>query len=240
MRSWRLAAPSPVVRRLTLLALLIGAAALWSCYPGEITNIEELDVVATIPNKDSNFATMRFYAMPDSVKAIDSRERKDGDDTGLDPALERLMLDLVAANMDSLGYSRVTEAGAPDSANAYVGVSVILSNGYVIGSSYPWYGYWGCCYGGYPPYWGPGWGPWYPPYTTVGSFEVGTVLIEMIDRRLSDAAIEDSLLVMGWYAGINGLAGSSQQTTSERITTTINQAFEQSPYLATGDKAGGN
>jgi hypothetical protein len=34
MRSWRLAAPSPVVRRLTLLALLIGAAALWSCYPG--------------------------------------------------------------------------------------------------------------------------------------------------------------------------------------------------------------
>lgn len=236
MRSWRLTPPSPLVRRLMLLALVAGALALWSCYPGEITSVEELDIVATIRNQDSDFATMLTYHMPDSVVAIDTRDGQADGDTGLDPQLQELMLALVDSNLADLGYTRL-DTTRVDEANAVVTVSVIISNGYVMGSTWPWWGYWGWnpWYPGWG--WGPGWGPGYPPVTTVGTFDIGTVLIDMVDVRLTNAAPDDSTLVVGWYAGINGLASSNSN--SSRVTRGMNQAFTQSPYLATGSQAGG-
>jgi len=214
----------------TLLAfafVAIPLLTLLSCYPGEISNIEELDTVGTIYDPNVKFWTFSSYAMPDSVVAIDNRESS-GDEPPLSPVFQALLLSTVASNMTALGYTRVFPDTNPQ-ADPDVGVTVaiMISDQFVASIGYPWGGYWGW-YGGWPGY-GPGYGIGYPPTGAVYSYETGTVVVDMID--LENSTPSDSLVDAIWQGGINGLASSKQSVNEDRIIRGVNQAFEQSPYL---------
>lgn len=110
---------------------------------------------------------------------------------------------------------------------------------------YPGYGWWG------------GWWGWYGSYATGGSssyyyypgypggcywcygggyygtvtYEVGTVLVDMVDLRqilIDGVAPED--VEHSWVAVMRGLLGY-RTSTEERVVSGIQQAFKQSPYL---------
>jgi len=209
----------------TLLALAFLALplVLMSCYPGEITNIEELDTVGTLYNPNVQYSRFYNYFMPDSVSVTD--ERSNPGESTLPPGLADDMLNTVASRLASLGYMPV---GTVAEADVGVAVGVILSDEYFLSVGYPWWGYWG----GYYPGW-PGWG-YYPPVTTAYRYETGTVLIDMLDFTSTNT---DTVNVV-WQAGLNGLASSKSTVNSNRILSGINQAFDQSSYLKSAGPGG--
>jgi hypothetical protein len=123
-----------------------------------------------------------------------------------------------------LGYDRVTDTltTKPD-----VGVLVsAVSTTYVGYYYYDWYYYWGW-YPYWPPYYGSGYSYYYP-WATTYNYQVGTVIVTMIDLK-SNAAIQTDSVSVVWMGAINGLVeGSNIQT---RIKNGIDQMFIQSPYL---------
>lgn len=196
-----------------ILALLF--AGLWSCYPDNgLNSVGDYDVVVTTYNKEVDFSKIITYAMPDSVFEMEGSEERT---TRYDP----LVLQLVEKNLEDYGYTREM---SPDTVNVNYDVIVLVraiktKNYTVSGGYWPGGGY----YPGYPGY--PGWG-WYYPYYQVSTFVTGTYLIDMI---YPDYNKED--LVGVWSAGLNGLVSSSAAGQENRITTRVNKAFEQSPYL---------
>ncbi len=141
----------------------------------------------------------------------------------------------VAERMAQLGYVRVTipdPPGAlpPDSTpDVVVLVTTIgANNQYYVW--YPAYGYWGYWpgwgyWGGYPGY---GWG--YPGYWATGSYQTGTVFMDMIDPNKPVGDVEPPELPVVWTGALNGVLGSSAGAAT-RLTDGINRAFDQSPYL---------
>jgi len=83
---------------------------------------------------------------------------------------------------------------------------------------YYWYDYW-CWY--YPYYCGWGWGWGYP---SVSSYTTGTLLMTLVAD--GDDYVEPFRV---WSAAANGLLSGAYNT--DRVLKTIDQAFEQSPYL---------
>ena len=89
----------------------------------------------------------------------------------------------------------------------------------------------------YPGY--PGWGWWYPPCFGCGgywpptfvsySWNTGTVVMTLFDGETVGDGNED--VEAAWIGGLNGVLSSSANGAS-RITTGIDQAFTQSPYLS--------
>ena len=135
-------------------------------------------------------------------------------------------------NFDARGYERITDTTLPEP-DVMVVVTAIKIKNYQVYGGYPWYPYWGWGWGwykstnyyGYPGY---GWGyPYYPSYVT--SYETGTVVWDMFDPDNVDE--EEEIIYVEWTGAINGVLGSSVSSTEDRITTGINQAFVQSPYI---------
>ncbi len=83
---------------------------------------------------------------------------------------------------------------------------------------YYWYDYW-CWY--YPYYCGWGWGWGYP---SVSSYTTGTLLMTLVAD--GDDYVEPFRV---WSSAANGLLSGAYNT--DRVLKTIDQAFEQSPYL---------
>lgn len=204
--------------KLSSAVLVIGmAAALYSCYPEESTSVGDLDIVITKYDTSYIFKNNMTYIMPDTVIEINS----DDASAGINASNQALILNQVAANLNQLGYTRVfdTLTQKPDVAVLLNG----LSSTYWGTVWYDWWGYWG-----YYPYWPPYYGGYYPYYPYGGvtySYEVGTLLMQMIDFRTSK---NDSLNIV-WIGAVNGVLEGSNQTT--RLKNGIDQAFEQSPYL---------
>jgi hypothetical protein len=95
-------------------------------------------------------------------------------------------------------------------------------------SVYYWYPYPGYGWGwGYPGY---GWGypGYYPPVPYYSSYTTGTLRMEMFNPNDIRVVKGDTINPVYWTAGINGILSSN---TTTRITSTIDQAFKQSPYL---------
>src|SRR5262245_28357013 len=202
-----------------LMALVIMMLA--GCYPGEVNSVAELDLVTTLYDKDANFGALRTYALVDSiVHFCDNPELDQNCPTELTRRYDAQILSEVKQQLESDGF---TEAASPQQANVLVVVAATATDNY----GYAYYGwYWDYWYG-YPP----GYGWYYPGYAVPYEFTTGTIFIGMIDPTKADSA--NKRLGSVWLAAINGLLGEggSPQT---RITTTISQAFRQSPYLAAG------
>ena len=165
--------------------------------------------------------------MPDSVVAIVPPEsvatalpfNHDYDD---------LILNGVAEHLAALGYTRLPTFdpdNPPDVVVTIRGIAVRNTDIYV---SYPWWGYWGwygwpCCYG-------PGWGVGYPIVTAV-EYDVGTIVVDMWDRRRTDESQTEGRVPAIWVAALRGLLTDSPADAPFRIDQAIDRAFAQSPYL---------
>lgn len=210
-----------------VLAVMLVALAVASCYPGDVTSVQQLDTVVTQYNTEYDFSKNMTWAMPDEVIhpcEIPELEPPSGC-IDLSHDYDDLMLSLVANNMNSLGYTRipwdqVTSENRPD-------VALVL---WAIGTNnwQAWVGWW--------PGWGwgaPGWGWWYPPTISVTNYQTGSVHVEMVDGNLEPPDGSEGL-VIEWVGTLNGLLSSSSNT-SQRLTDGINQMFTQSQYLRIGN-----
>lgn len=228
MRSWSdrnrtFAASAPVV------AAFVFVLALGACYPGDISSVEETDVVITIRG-DGDFSAFSTYAMPDTV--VDVCEN--ADDPECDNALEvdhsydSQILGQVAARMQGYGYQRIpiAEIDPTDLPDVILIVSVSATERTSATVWYPWWGW-----GGWWPGWGPGWGPGYPA-VSVTRWNQGTLQITMIDPEDTDPDRE--IFNVQWDATLSGvLSKSNNPIDTNRIDRGIQQAFDQSPYLDT-------
>jgi len=201
-------------------ALLTILLMMWSCYPYSTTNVDDYDVVVTTFDKDVNFSSFKTFSMPDSVVKLKG-------DIEVSDDYDALMLLLVRQNMENLDYTYIeydTTAPKPDVIMA-VGVVATKTTTISGGWGYPGWG-WGGGWWGYPGY---GW--YYPPYYQVSSYSTGTVFVQMADPDEADP--DEETIPVYWFARMNGLLRSSDSATESVIKKTINQAFEQSPYLGT-------
>jgi hypothetical protein len=205
---------------ITTLAMMVVLAG---CYPDESASVDELDIVLTNYDSTYNFGEITAYVMPDTVIAILDPDNPDNN-FEYKHTYDNVILSELDKQFGLLDYDRVTDTltTKPD-----VGVLVsAVSTTYVGYYYYDWYYYWGW-YPYWPPYYGSGYSYYYP-WATTYNYQVGTVIVTMIDLK-SNAAIQTDSVSVVWMGAINGLVeGSNIQT---RIKNGIDQMFIQSPYL---------
>jgi len=184
-----------------------------SCYPGEISNIGETDLVITGARPEYGF-TKKTYFMPDTVFYIQADSL--APDT-FDHAFDDDILTSVRSGLSGYGFSPVA---TPEAADVLVLNAIAINVNVSVWTWYPGYypPYWGCCYGGYP---------WWP-VTGATTWQSGTVVTLMQDPSLEVEGSDDGNV---WSGAMNGLAEGNESTARTRITGGIAQAFEQSPYL---------
>ena len=219
------------ITRLLLFAMIGMVLAVYACYPGGATDVSDFDLVITLYDENFDYSsigdpTLKTYAMPDSVV-----EFPDSTQT-INPTTEQLILQTVADNMANYGYTRIINPDTlvADSIPDVVVLCRALTQDFAAFTSYPWWGYWGGWYGGwYPPY--PGWGWGYPGYWGGGSYESGTLFMDMIDPNAPAQPVEPPEIPVVWTGAINGVLSGSSASTATRLTDGIIRAFDQSPYL---------
>jgi hypothetical protein len=188
----------------------LGLAAGLSCTPGSEITASESDIVATTHDKTFDFGAVTTYALADTIVHLTD----DGSDSPLiSRDFDDLVLSQVASRLDKLGWTSVVDPGTAD-------VVVVISATATANFSY-YYSYWGWYYPGYCPgcYWG------YP--TATYSYTTGTLLIQMFHPENTDTKVGGL-----WIAALNGVLDDSAANKQTRLTQGINQAFDQSPYLA--------
>ena len=199
---------------------------LMSCYPGEVTDIQQLDVVVTSHDDTVSFSSFVTYALLDSVVHIDLEDN--ANDSLLRRDNDALILARVRAGIEGMGYVEELDPlnNTPD-VLLLVGALAVTKDAYFSYGWWPWFGWgyspdWGCC--------GPGYGweyPWGPARTV--RYAVGTLLITMMDPSRPDDRVDTAPVL--WVAAINGLLEGSTSDIVTRTTNSIDQAFDQSPYL---------
>jgi len=214
----------------TLLASLLFLSAC-NLYPDDDARVDEYDAVITYYDRTIDFGTFKTYAIVDSVRQISFSQ--DGPDDREPVRNSQYIIDLINSNMQARNYDKVEN---PADADLIINAGALtVSNMVISGGGYPgyWWGYPGGWYGaGY--WWGyPGYGYYYPwyPITYVTEYEVGTLLIELIDQKNFNPDVSDQFTVR-WNAAVRGVVGITDNADiRNRLRIDINQAFEQSPYL---------
>lgn len=205
----------------SFLGLLL-ACCFQACSPEGATETEELDVVYTNHNPGFDFTAKSTYALPDEVISI-SDGGVPGDSDGpefLPPQLANPILATLRSNMNALGYREVAESAGPD----LILLPSMLQTTEVY-YYYDWW-YWNWYYPGYAP----GWGWYYPGYypPTVTAVRSGSIFVQMTSPKDISPSNE---IAVNWIAIVNGLLEGETGGAANRIDRTLNQAFDQSPYL---------
>ena len=210
-----------------ILAALGLVLAVGACYPGDgPTNVQDVDVVLTLYDQTVNFGSFQTFSMPDSVVHVTGSI---GDDIITLPRTnDELILGLVANNMTAAGYTREMDPEV-NGADLIMLVGAIATEQTEYWVYQDWWSYWGWYpgwgYGGYPGY-GAGYGWYYPPtYVGSTSFEQASIVLTLIDPTKGDG---DAVPVV-WSGVIRGLLNYGGE--AARITSAVNKAFTQSPYL---------
>lgn len=203
--------------------------SLSGCYPEGPEFVEELDIVYTDFDPDFNFEAQNTYAIPDSIVLI--REQNftptNGEDLPdfVEAEFGNQILDHIRQNMNAIGWTEVEEA---EDADVLLLVTATTSTNvtYHYDPRYwDWYGPGVFPGGGFA---GGGW--FYPGFSPVvrSDFRTGTLMIQLADP--TEPGVNNNVPVE-WIAVINGLLEGSRTNLQNRIETTIDQAFAQSPYL---------
>ena len=208
-----------------LLGILLG---LNGCYPNGAEEIEDYDLVATTYDQNFNFANVKTYYIIDSLVNITEPGSQASGQAGLTRTQNRLIIDQVIANLNNLGYTRITTLNPSVKPDVLVNTAAWSATNTNYYYDY-WMDYWDW-WGGWDP-WYPSYGPGYYPYATVSrvSYSTGTVIIEMSNPNAPTSA--NSRFPMVWTASLNGLLSGSNVTDQARVISAIAQAFQQSPYL---------
>ncbi|MFZ4521788.1 MAG: DUF4136 domain-containing protein [Bacteroidales bacterium] len=196
-----------------LILLCLGAGLiLASCskYPPSSDRLLEDLAVYTKYDETVDFTTFKTYYMSDSIVKI-----SDKDSGLLYNSQVQSITARIAKNMNSLGYTRTTNAKTTD---LYLAVSYIVNVN--VSVYYPGW-YWG--YPGYypPDYWGSGgyYYPYYPTYVT--SYSAGTLLMDLMDVKNK----VDNKIPVCWNAYIRGLVTGNHSTS--QINDCVDVAFTQ-------------
>jgi len=206
------------MRQLVASALCATVFALAGCYPESgVSSTAQLSTATTFYDKKYDFGSARTYAMPDSVVHI-----TEGAPDTVSHQYDQVILNTIASEMNAAGYSRADNTDADDPDLVVLPAAMGTTN--IVWWNYPWCDYWGWYWPGYCP----GWTPGYPGWTTGYTYQTGTVLILMVNRKGKDD-ISQTLPAV-WLGAINGVI-ENPTNTSQGIVAGIQQLFTQSPYL---------
>jgi Domain of unknown function (DUF4136) len=209
---------------LALGASLLLAIALGACYPNQPENLGDIGLALTFDNPNGDYSGLKYWAMEDTVHAIINEN--DDSSEPLNRRYDSLILETIAARMESKGFVRVYDPGF---AAGDTFPDVVVQTGAVQSDAWIGYIYYGYPYYGYPGY---GWG-----YPTTGYYKYtqGTILWTMADwRGIDEDNVDnpDNVTPILWIAGVNGaLTGEGSGNPTQTIPTGINQCFSQSTYI---------
>lgn len=178
-------------------------------------------LVYTAPAKDVDFTNYTTFDIPDSLLIIGQGEKSQYSQS--DNALA--LIQAYRINMEKMGFIYT-----PSNPDADLGVQLtymIKTERYVqyYGDPYWWLDY--------PGYWSPGyWGDWYGyyySYRMTYTFSTNALVADIVD--LTSEQGDGKNLKIIWSSYIGGPAGPSASYDVQRMKTSIDQAFAQSPYL---------
>jgi len=188
------------------------------CRPGYYDFYDQTDLVLTVQEPDRDFEPLVTYGLWPEVLDLTNlvEDPIDINHGVVDPVL----LDAVEKNMDDMGFTKVADP-VLDSPDVVAVIGVVAAENWYLYSYYPWYGGWWWYYPGY-----------YPPVYAV-SYPTGSVIVTLVkpDEATIDENGESHAPVV-WVAGIWGELSDSSSSNLERMVDDIDQAFDQSPYLA--------
>jgi hypothetical protein len=198
------------------------ALLLAACYPGGAETVEDLDSVTTQHDATASFATIRTYALPDSIQEVAS---SGGQPLPMDHSYDTRILARIEANLNAIGLRMVD----PASATADVDVLVTFTaTRYTEYTSYPFYDVWPGWDGfsGYDASWGI-----HYPYASASAtiLDAGSLRIEMLDQRTANPSTKQLTAI--WTASVDGVLAGDKESIVQRIEKGIDQAFAQSSYL---------
>lgn len=199
-------------------AVLLLAACHKEPYPQDGDN-EYL--VYTSPGKDVNFKNYKTFDIADSLLVIGEKDKPVYSQSQSALAL----IQAYRINMEKAGFIYT-----PSNPDADLGVQltyVIKTERYVKYYDDP---YWWLDYPGYWPagYWG-SWTGYYYPRPVVYTYTSNALLADIVN--LTGEQEEGKPLEVLWTSYIGGPASSSLQQDVQRLTSAVDQAFAQSPYL---------
>ena len=199
-------------------AVLLLAACHKEPYPQDSDN-EYL--VYTSPGKDVNFKNYKTFDIADSLLVIGEKDKPVYSQSQSALAL----IQAYRINMEKAGFIYT-----PSNPDADLGVQLtyaITTERYVKYYDDP---YWWLDYPGYWPagYWG-SWTGYYYPRPVVYTYTSNALLADIVN--LTGEQEEGKPLEVLWTSYIGGPASSSLQQDVQRLTSAVDQAFAQSPYL---------
>ncbi len=203
---------------LSLLAVIMIAG----CYPGGVKEYSETDIVLTTHKADYAFSAAKTYVMSDKIPKVTTVPTEGQLPEYVDAATTSLILNQIKANMTSRGYTQVTGTTKGD----IVIMPAVVSVTTLVYYCNDWWYYWGW-WGYYPGY--PGYGGCY--YPSGYTYTTGSLLITMVDDKNEDDKPETPIVGV-WASAINGMLSGTTSTDNARITSSIDQAFAQSPYIS--------
>jgi hypothetical protein len=211
---------------LAAVALLLSFGA---CYPGDISSVEETDVVLTV-HSGNDFSGYSTYAMPDTVIDVceNAADPECENALDIDHSYDAQILAQAADRLQGYGYERmpIDEVDENNLPSVFVIVTVSATERTSATVWWPWWGW-----GGWWPGWGPGWGPGYPA-VSVTRWNQGTLEITMIDPE--DTEPDQQIFNVQWDATLSGVLSSANgPINTDRVDRGIQQAFDQSTYLQT-------
>jgi Domain of unknown function (DUF4136) len=173
-------------------------------------------VVYTQQAPGSDFTPLRTYYLDQIIESWE-------DGTPQAPvALPASTAATIRARMTALGYTEVTQpplSNRPPDSDVGMRMAYLQSNfTYYVSSGYCsiYWAYYACW-----PYWG-----------YAGSYSTGTVLMLMLDTRVTPPTV-DTLWAVGLYAVLR----DSSISNTTVLDDALNRAFDQSPYLKTSAAA---
>ena len=178
-------------------------------------------LVYTSPGKDVNFKNYKTFDIADSLLIIGEKDKPVYSQTQSALAL----IQAYRINMEKAGFIYT-----PSNPDADLGVQltyVIKTERYVKYYDDP---YWWLDYPGYWPsgYWG-NWTGYYYPRPVVYTYTTNALLADIVN--LTGEQDAGKPLEVLWTSYIGGPASASLQLDIQRLTSAVDQAFAQSPYL---------
>ena len=200
-------------------AVLLLAACHKEPYPQDSDN-EYL--VYTSPGKDVNFTQFQTFDIADSLLVIGQSDK---------PMYSQSQNALALIQAYRINLEKAGFIYTPSNPDADLGVQltyVIKTERYVQYYDDP---YWWLDYPGYWPagYWG-NWTGFYYPRPVTYTYTTNALLTDIVDLTGEEETAKP--LEVLWTSYIGGPAGTSLQSDIKRMTSAIDQAFVQSPYLS--------
>lgn len=179
--------------------------------PPDYEDLSSELIVATNRDLAADFTTYNTFYVSDTIVNLGGTDEDtiwhDDDATQIVARIKQNMLDR--------GYTYVQAHQNPDLGMA-VGVVKVLNIEYYPG----WYG-------GYPGWYWWGYYPYYP-WSTVYTYDTGSLIVDTYDLKNAEA---NNQLRALWGTVSFGALGDSSSGNINRAENSIDQAFEQSPYV---------